>query len=94
MAAYRSGDLKAQGEEDIVTYWANGKLIKGPTKYQSDEFYELWKEHGPTGFWQEWVGSVLYGYRKTYNANSNSLAWRVRPEVLPPANPCYRYCAS
>jgi hypothetical protein len=39
-----------------VTYWSNGTFLRGPKKFDVDEFLLLHSEHdGPNGFWAEVV---------------------------------------
>lgn len=52
--AYLNGDIPCDGS---VTYWAQGKLLLGPTEFSWEKFYELNTEENRQdgGFWVEGV---------------------------------------
>ncbi|KAJ5171461.1 uncharacterized protein N7500_004244 [Penicillium coprophilum] len=60
MDAYRSGDLV--WDDDLVTYWAHGKMVGGPKKMDMEEFYTLSRELGPNGVWVEGLDSFKPGH--------------------------------
>ncbi|KAJ5963721.1 uncharacterized protein N7479_003597 [Penicillium vulpinum] len=51
MAAYRSGDLV--WDQNTVTYWAHGRIVAGPKKMDTKEFFALTEKLGPEGIWVE-----------------------------------------